>query len=627
MAFHTFYDRIKSWEKLLKLTSKKYAGCKLTFQAQVKMDGTNFMVTSLGDEIWCSSRRKLITVAEDNLGSAKFASKRDFGPLFAQVRAILGIDTSTAVVLAGEFVGKKIQSGVGLNELSKRFVLFGVATKVPGQRTETWHIWDKARFAQVKSKEQAIYNILDFQSFRLEVDLADATSIQAANKLVATKVRDVCAACPVAAKFGVNGAGEGWVLTLVEVDGVPVKEEGLKFKAKGTKHAVVVPNIDLSEIKSSNELVDKICPFGRLNQALHEAKPQKDREAFLQHVVKDCFEEEDDTIAEAKVNPDELRVSLRTHAGAYWDAVQKQARVDSKKSMLGQLLGIKLSKARDSMQHREEAALQGRGADWDAITQFVLDTGRKDIDSFVWDAVKTLSTALAANPNYGLEMTKEDLLALDSQNAAFLKDVHATGRCFHKKHENPDMRGADLHRIGGEFVTVELVSPNTVAIMDCNNGESLDWVAFFKTCIPADLKGTPIPECLYRSKYLCTLATANKFPCLRRVWELCVRQAALRLLNEMPQVKIVLDSDKFTLLVPAEEPDETLQRATAVLADDPRFRVRCYKVVSKPWPRKPATFLRYLDEQSVKLVDASAEEYLACLARDHSGTIDPSCVK
>lgn len=77
--------------------------------------------------------------------------------------------------LAGEFCGQGIQKKVGVCQLRKMFVLFGVAI---GKDCEnmTWLVWDPVLFENIKDEEQNVFNVMQFGTWDITVPFVAANN-------------------------------------------------------------------------------------------------------------------------------------------------------------------------------------------------------------------------------------------------------------------------------------------------------------------------------------------------------------------------------------------------------------------------------------------------------------------
>lgn len=108
----------------------------LDFVGTVKLHGTNASVASSlnsinAESLWCQSRENIITPEKDNAGFAMFVEsmKDDFADLLLTASLVnhTCADCYDDIVVYGEWCGKGIQSGVGISEIPKMFVIFGIA--------------------------------------------------------------------------------------------------------------------------------------------------------------------------------------------------------------------------------------------------------------------------------------------------------------------------------------------------------------------------------------------------------------------------------------------------------------------------------------------------------------------
>lgn len=221
-------------------------------KATVKLHGTNLGVVSDGVNIQWQSRNNVITQHCDNAGSAAFcdARKSAIEELVAKIRTRNGLADDETICIYGEFVGKGIFN-VGVSQMEKSFFIFSVECN--GQQlNENW----------IESPEINIFNILNMQTYDIEIDFNDYNSCL--EKLTEVVVA-IDKRCPVAKQFGFDGVGEGVVVSF-QLNG-----ENLIFKVKGESHTsskVKIPKIKADKVDYSS-LVEAVCPQWRLDQQYH----------------------------------------------------------------------------------------------------------------------------------------------------------------------------------------------------------------------------------------------------------------------------------------------------------------------------------------------------------------------
>ena len=267
----------------------------LTFKGTVKLHGTNAGISyTAEDGIWYQSRKSKITPEKDNAGFAfAMSTKEEYWYMVMKDLNKDGYITS----IFGEWVGKGIQKGVAISELSKRFVVFAV--KYTGIEDEADHYYIEPTF---RNKDLDIYNILDFPTYTLSIDFNHPELAQV--KMIKL-VEEVENECPFAKNFGVSGIGEGIVWTNYNENGY---REHI-FKTKGEKHSVsrvkTIAAVDIEKVNSINEFVEYAVTENRLNQAIEQVFTIADKKVqiqmmgdFLRWINKDILTEEKDVLQE-----------------------------------------------------------------------------------------------------------------------------------------------------------------------------------------------------------------------------------------------------------------------------------------------------------------------------------------
>jgi hypothetical protein len=285
----------------------------LTFKGTVKLHGTNAGVSYNKESgIWAQSRENIITIENDNAGFAFFveSKKAVFEKLFAQVSEKLGVDSEkNTITIYGEWCGANIQKGVGITNLPKSFFIFGVKvtphTSTEEELKKTPAYWVESDY--LKSPDDNIFNIEDYQTFSIEIDFNMPQLIQ--NKLSELTIA-VEEECPVAKAFGFSGIGEGIVWS-TELNGVVHR-----FKVKGEKHSSskvkTLASVDVEKLENIQKFIEYAVTESRFKQSLENVFPNdepidvKKMGDVIRWVVNDINKEEMDTMVENKIEPKDV---------------------------------------------------------------------------------------------------------------------------------------------------------------------------------------------------------------------------------------------------------------------------------------------------------------------------------
>jgi len=284
----------------------------LTFKGTVKLHGTNAGVSFNEGGYWAQSRENIITPEKDNAGFAFFveSKKEVFKKFVDQILSVNFFDIhNNTVTIYGEWCGGNIQKGVAITNLPKSFFIFGV--KVTPHTSSEEELKQKPAYwipsHYLKSPEDNIYNIEDFQTWTLDIDFNMPQLVQ--NKLSELTIA-VEEECPVGKAFGFSGIGEGIVWSC-EYQGVVHR-----FKVKGEKHSSskvkTLAAVDVEKIESIQKFVDYAVTESRFNQALENVFPNqepidtKKLGDVIRWVVNDVIKEEMDTLVENKIEPKDV---------------------------------------------------------------------------------------------------------------------------------------------------------------------------------------------------------------------------------------------------------------------------------------------------------------------------------
>jgi hypothetical protein len=341
---------------------------KVDFTGTVKVHGTNITVVfrNDGSPPQIQSRNRVITsesAATDNSGAAAFLTPW-LGKLREEVERAPGKQYAAwkEIMIAGEFAGRGIQKGVGVSGLERFYVIFGLRLDALWMPPSVWR--------EIGVEEGRIFNILDFQTFKVTVDFTprqwadrdgtvqegivgqDDVCIEKMEKLTllqrdgdgeakegATDERSelkvvediermtqaVEDECPVALKMGSvrHGVGEG--IVWVEESLVPL-ENPLRFKSKGPKHEIVGKRVPQKQGPGDNvkkESVERFVAYAvtdvRLRQGLESLAEGRDGESvamllldrkniprLCKWVIADVVKEEGDVMQEMGLTQKEV---------------------------------------------------------------------------------------------------------------------------------------------------------------------------------------------------------------------------------------------------------------------------------------------------------------------------------
>lgn len=232
----------------------------LKFRGTVKIHGTNASIskTKNGDnyDYKFHSRDRVLSLKDDNSEFMKHMLNLDYISLFNT------IEFNERCVIYGEWCGKGIMKGTGINQLDKLFVIFGI--RIDGNYV------DLDKYKHVKNERDRIFNILDFKQFEITIDFNELNKIY--DEIVRLTL-EVETSCPVAERFGINGIGEGIVWECYYEN----LNRFYRFKSKGEKHKHKIkekidkinPQQSEFEIKCE-KIAISLVPSWRLEQMLYE---------------------------------------------------------------------------------------------------------------------------------------------------------------------------------------------------------------------------------------------------------------------------------------------------------------------------------------------------------------------
>lgn len=283
---------------------------KIKFTGTIKLHGTNAAVcynNTIG--LFCQSRNNIITITQDNQGFAFFVNKNKdkFIEFFNILRDKYNINLDIYTLsIYGEWCGENIQKGVALTKLPKCFCIFDC--KVSNHSDITFKsYWLDVSLKELSYPQEKIYNIYDFKTFEIDIDIDNYGDAQ---QYLTEMTESVEKCCPFAKQLGVEGTGEGivWRYCYGENQRTIFKTKGEEHKV--TKEKVLIP-VDTEKVENINEFVEKTCTQNRFEQALdylYKINPEsivygqtpkmKDCELITNWIRDDIIKEEMSTLVE-----------------------------------------------------------------------------------------------------------------------------------------------------------------------------------------------------------------------------------------------------------------------------------------------------------------------------------------
>ncbi|KAG0633444.1 hypothetical protein HOY80DRAFT_626041 [Tuber brumale] len=330
--------KIRSGE--LRTRGRKLAlPAKADFRGTVKIHGTNTTLVfrdcdNLAD-VTIQSRNRILPLGPgngDSNGAAEFLAGVPLGSLAQSVFGA-GKAKFRTLIIAGELAGKGIHKGTGVSGLERFFMVFNIC--VDG----LW--WDMGRLSGVTLPDHRVFNIMNYKTFKVTINLnADTT---AAEFQMGEYTKEVANECPVAKALGGSGIGEGIVWTML----VPIRHHRtsvLGFKTKSdiflaTAYAPRAPQA-LPVAQEPRTIVDEFVSYAvgqrRLEQGVEYMVemgiPLKEEnvKSFTRWVINDTLKEEDEQMKVTKAHPSLVCAKIENLArdwfGKYLEKVSVQGK-------------------------------------------------------------------------------------------------------------------------------------------------------------------------------------------------------------------------------------------------------------------------------------------------------------
>lgn len=277
----------------------------LDFIGTCKIHGSNGSVRydNTGNLV-AQSRERELSLLSDNHGFCAFIFKHE-----ELIRGLCEnlIQDNDQVVIYGEWFGQGINGGVAVNQLSKRFAVFGIRWIKEGI-TDFWadtinlSHWLNPFINDLNNNN--VYNIAQFGIWNISIDFNNPTMIQ--NKLIEI-TNSIEKECPVGRYFGISGTGEGAVWS-------HISKKFYQFKVKGFLHqnskVKSLAPVDEELLKNVKEFADNFVTEARLKQGIEFLKYEllldpipTNMGPFIRFIVSDIMKEESNAMLQSDLNP------------------------------------------------------------------------------------------------------------------------------------------------------------------------------------------------------------------------------------------------------------------------------------------------------------------------------------
>lgn len=312
---------------------------KLKLKGTVKLHGTNASIAKNVEFQWSQSRERIIVVGDDNAGFAAYmkANEEKFSEFIKKIAKDNNVDLNIYTInIYGEWAGRGIPGGgAGIRLFPKAFYLFGFKVSKIGDPEFHAYWLDHSGYS---IPEINCYNILDFPTFEVEIDVKEPWIGQ---QKIHDLTMEVERECPVSKQLletlsqeEINEYPEGTYDLLIGegiVWEVEYQGEILRFKTKGDKHSPkskvrLVKSVDIEKIEKTIALMEVILPNWRLEQFLISTfdlandgfLDVKLLGKYIQNVMQDTYKEEETMIAESGLIAKDLNAKIGIKARDYF---------------------------------------------------------------------------------------------------------------------------------------------------------------------------------------------------------------------------------------------------------------------------------------------------------------------
>ncbi|PUU78350.1 hypothetical protein B9Z19DRAFT_1084327 [Tuber borchii] len=296
---------------------------KADFRGTVKIHGANISLVfrdcdNLSD-VTLQSRNKIMTLDpgnNDNNGAAEFLAGIPFDRLAQSVFGTAKAKFKT-LIIAGEFAGKDVHKGVGIAMLERFFMVFNICID------DLWR--DMGRLSSVALPEYRVFNIMNYKTFKVTINLNADTS--AVERQIMEYTQEVANACPVVKALGGSGPGEGIVWTML----VPIRHHPPRARQTTASTSMTQQTKGVAD-----EFVNYAVGQRRLEQGIEymvemgiPLKAENVR-SFTRWVTNDTLKEEAEQMKAVKAHPTLICVKIGNFAGDWFSKYLQQVNAEGK---------------------------------------------------------------------------------------------------------------------------------------------------------------------------------------------------------------------------------------------------------------------------------------------------------
>lgn len=301
------------------------------YRGTIKLHGTNATLIFRAGRTTPTyqSRNRVITLNDDNQGTVAHLPAAVVAPLVDKITRIHGSRGFTEIMVAGELCGEGIHHGVAVATMPRLFCIFGI--RIDG----AWV--DMARYASVAAPQARVFNIMDYRTWEVKIDLDGNTG--AVYRQMMAYTEEVGKQCPFGASFvdangaSVVGAGEGIVWTLIPEarHDASVNTELVSFKTKTDAFVTTSRRPKVPPTKAEADASGRAAQF--LEYAVNERRLEQGVEymremkrpmekanvgEFMKWVVEDTMREEVGAMIEMKADEKVVRKLVGRKASRFW---------------------------------------------------------------------------------------------------------------------------------------------------------------------------------------------------------------------------------------------------------------------------------------------------------------------
>jgi len=301
----------------------------IQYQGTYKIGGTNTSIGFKDGNVWYQSRNNILDEdhpISDMAGFKAYCQENDIAALvWDRIQNLYFPDDEDEVIVYGEWCGKDIKDAHSISQLDKKvWIIFAV--KINGKyEVNTKDLSCPPYFYNVKEWGM-IQIFIDFDNYKWGCWEKNCEAPEHIQNMIDKMTLE----CQVAESFGIQGLGEGLVLTTMTKSVRSGEPMFLKLKNSRYEKTKVAPKIETIQNPAVKEFVTEVCSTARLMQFINQMGTEgisiemRNVKTYQDYVVNDIIKECSKTEADLGLNKRDWEAAVRRTATVYYSNFLKR---------------------------------------------------------------------------------------------------------------------------------------------------------------------------------------------------------------------------------------------------------------------------------------------------------------